>query len=110
MDVEKNFDNVSDDIESAANSMNIAVQCLRSCYINDDSSVPEFTVLRLEVTKYAKIYEKKVLPFSNAVVQHIKDFCEVFTSKEFSFDDFKECLPDLADEAKEKAEICKFTL
>lgn len=104
----KDIINLESDIINAATSLIIASCTLRSCYCEEDSSNEDFRRLRSQVTNYAKVYEKKILPFANIVVRRIEDFCDNY--RVLSFEEFIEDLPNLAEEANNYVNVCKYTL
>ncbi|CAG8489131.1 12494_t:CDS:2 [Acaulospora colombiana] len=104
---DKIFDHVAEEIKNAGEMLNLASLSLRACFIDNASSVKSFVDLRSEVTNEARVYSHKILPFANAVVLQIRKFCENYLL--FSFDEFKEYIADLADEAKDNVDVCKFT-
>ncbi|RHZ49426.1 hypothetical protein Glove_521g22 [Diversispora epigaea] len=105
---DESLDVVRKDIENASNMLQIACLALRSCFANNSSSVKSFVELRTEITNEARVYSHKILPFANAVIRQIQRFCENYRT--FTFDEFKEYLPDLVDESNKNAEICLYTL
>ncbi|CAG8525551.1 8882_t:CDS:1 [Funneliformis caledonium] len=96
-----------DDLRNAAINYKIACMSLRCCYTTNASSVKEFVALRRKITNYANVYNRVILPIANIVVENIQDFVETYTA--LSFDDFKECIEDLADGAKRNHEMAYFT-
>ncbi|CAG8583139.1 41947_t:CDS:2 [Gigaspora margarita] len=99
---------IEDSINEAKTMMTIASLSLRSCYVNNASSIPSFIELRRSVTNDAKVYCKKVMPFSRQVIKNMKQFLENYNT--FTFEKFKKYLPDLAEEAKHNVEVCRYTL
>ncbi|CAG8541240.1 15768_t:CDS:1 [Gigaspora margarita] len=99
---------IEDSINEAKTMMTIASLSLRSCYVNNASSIPSFIELHRSVTNDAKIYCNKVMPFSHQVIKSMKQFLENYNT--FTFEKFKEYLPDLAEEAKHNIEVCQYTL
>ncbi|CAI2168944.1 16092_t:CDS:1 [Funneliformis geosporum] len=97
----------SEDLRNAANNLKIACMSLRSCYVTNASSVQEFVALRRKITNHATVYSRVILPSANVVVQNIQDFVETYTA--LSYDDFKECIEDLANGAHRNQDMASYT-
>ncbi|CAG8524697.1 4768_t:CDS:1 [Funneliformis caledonium] len=98
----------SEDLRNAANKhLKIACMSLRSCYVTEASSVQEFVHLRRKITNHATVYYRVILPTANAVIENIQDFVETYTA--LSYDDFKECIEDLANGAHRKRDMVSYT-
>ncbi|GET04021.1 hypothetical protein GLOIN_2v1782310 [Rhizophagus clarus] len=97
----------SNDIIDASVQLQIASLCLRSCFVSNDLSVPEFVQLRGSVINEAKVYNTKILSFASAVITFIQQFCENYTF--LTFEQFVYDIVDLADEANQRVQLSRFT-
>ncbi|CAG8634005.1 2512_t:CDS:1 [Paraglomus occultum] len=104
---EANLVQLSNCISDASAQLQIASLCLRSLYVTNNSSVPEFVQLRNSIVNDANVYRIQIFPFANAVVTYLQEFCENYTT--FTFDEFCENIADLANEANERVSLSRFT-
>ncbi|RIA96559.1 hypothetical protein C1645_754584 [Glomus cerebriforme] len=102
------LDDIIKQVKNAGEMLQLASLSLRACFIDNSSSVKSFVEIRSEVTNEARVYGYKILPFAHDVVRTIQNFCENY--QDFTFEEFKEYITDLADEANENAKLCKYTL
>ncbi|CAI2192223.1 10890_t:CDS:2 [Funneliformis geosporum] len=80
---------------------------LRSCYVTNASSVQKFIVLHRKITNYITVYNRVILPSASVVVQNIQDFIDTYIA--LSYDDFKECIENLANSAHKNQEMASYT-
>src|SRR5687767_5485908 len=99
---ESDFNRLKNDLYDVSINLQIAHASLRSCYSsnveNVASSFQEFVDLRRKVTKHAMVYNKLNSPIANMVIQNTQDFIENYTA--LSYEDFRECIDDLAETAR----------
>ncbi|CAI2190625.1 18383_t:CDS:2, partial [Funneliformis geosporum] len=97
----------SKNLHNTANNLKIACMVLRSCYVTNASSVQKFIVLHRKITNYITVYNRVILPSASVVVQNIQDFIDTYIA--LSYDDFKECIENLANSAHKNQEMASYT-
>ncbi|KAL9647270.1 hypothetical protein ABK040_012621 [Willaertia magna] len=103
------LESISKALAKAKESLQVATAALRSCYSNvteTDEKIKEFVDLRGKVTNDVMVYRNKLLPVSRTCVENMITFFDYY--KELSFDDWKECITDLASEARAYANEAEF--
>ena len=85
-------------LKEAAENLKIATLCLRSCYAVNEPSNQDFIRLRADVTNDAFVYKLKLLPMSQAVVEKFREFFDNYIA--LTFDEFCECIADIAKETR----------
>ncbi|CAG8799450.1 18448_t:CDS:2, partial [Dentiscutata erythropus] len=72
------------------------------CYVDEFSSIHNFTTFLKGITNNAKVYSKKILPLSILVIQSIQDFTENYVL--IDFDEFKNKINGIANKANKSYE------
>ncbi|CAG8733997.1 12611_t:CDS:1, partial [Acaulospora morrowiae] len=89
--------NLSESLQDAAVNLKIACLSIRSCYVSNASSVKEFVDLRSIIAAHAKIYNEKILPSTNKVVQSIQNLAESYMA--LTLEEFKKSIRFLSTKA-----------
>src|SRR3989337_1077484 len=84
----------SRDLYNTALDLKNTCKSIHNSYVKNAACTKEFDDLRRKVADYVMVYNKLALPIANIVILDIQDFMESYT--EPSYEDFKECIEDIA--------------
>jgi len=95
---EKQIDKVEENLMCAPECLKCASLALRSCYSTNAPSVKKITEYRDDIVDNVLVFKECLLPMSMPVMKNLKRFLDNYLA--LSMEDWKECLEDIADDAK----------